>query len=103
MATMTFQYGEYFGSKVIYLENDIGDPQILIHKMVCLSILNYVGEWKKNLWSRNFLYYVKVIIHNIFFAPDFFLNCQNNKLYYAKSFFKIKFGGHRCRLRVKLL
>ena len=44
MATMTFQYGGYFGFKVIYLENDIGDPQILIHKMVCLSILNYVGE-----------------------------------------------------------
>ena len=29
MATMTFQDGGYFGFKVIYLVNDIGDPQIL--------------------------------------------------------------------------
>jgi hypothetical protein len=29
MATMTLQYGGYFGFKVIYLVNDIGDPQIL--------------------------------------------------------------------------
>ena len=30
METMTFQYGGYFGFKVIWLVNDMGDPQILI-------------------------------------------------------------------------
>ena len=35
-ATMTFQYGGYFDSKVIQL-----DLQFLFHKMISLSILNY--------------------------------------------------------------
>jgi hypothetical protein len=32
MLTMTIQDGGYFGFKVIYLVNDIGDPQILFKK-----------------------------------------------------------------------
>ena len=40
METVTFQDGGYFGLKAIQLKNDIGDPQILFHKMISLSILN---------------------------------------------------------------
>jgi hypothetical protein len=46
MATMTFQDGGYFGFKVIYLVNDIGDPQILFKKMISLSIINYFDNLK---------------------------------------------------------
>jgi hypothetical protein len=32
------QYGRYFSFKVIQLENDTGDPHILFHKIVSLSM-----------------------------------------------------------------
>ena len=39
METVTLQEGGYLGLKAIQLKNDIGDPQILFHKMISLSIL----------------------------------------------------------------
>jgi hypothetical protein len=54
-----------------------GDPQISFKKMICLSIINYFDNLKKILWSRNFLSYAKVIIHNNW-LHRIFLNCQNN-------------------------
>jgi hypothetical protein len=39
MVTMTFQNGGYFGFKVIWLVNDIGDPQILFQKIISLIII----------------------------------------------------------------
>jgi hypothetical protein len=33
--------------KVIYLENDISDPQLLFHKIISLSVLNYFEKFKK--------------------------------------------------------
>jgi hypothetical protein len=54
MAIMTFQDGGYFGL------------------VISLSTINYFDNLKKILWSRNFLNYEKVIIHN-----NFFLATQN--------------------------
>jgi hypothetical protein len=54
MATMMFQDGGYFGFKVIYLVNDIGDSPILFKKIIYLSIINYFDNLKKILWSQNF-------------------------------------------------
>ena len=34
--------------------------------MISLGIINYFDNLKKIMWSRNFLNYVKVIIHNFF-------------------------------------
>jgi hypothetical protein len=53
MATMAFQDGGYFGFKVFYFVNNIGDPQILFLKMISLSIINYFDNLIKIIMNNH--------------------------------------------------
>ena len=52
MATMTFQYGRHFGVKRILLEKTSGYPHFLFHEKFCISIMEYLNEFKKILYSH---------------------------------------------------
>jgi hypothetical protein len=56
VATMAFQDGGYFGFKVIYLVNDIGDHRILFKKMISLSIINYFDNLKNSVEPKKNYY-----------------------------------------------
>ena len=70
MATVTFQDGGYFDFKPILLKNDNGDPQILFDKMISLSILNSLNNFKKILSIQNFSNDINVITNNNYFSDQ---------------------------------
>ena len=47
MATMTFKYGGYLRFKLVYLENQFGDPHFLFYKTLSYITINYVTNFKK--------------------------------------------------------
>ena len=59
MATMTFQYGGYLRSKLVYLENKFCDPHFLFYKTISYITINYVTNFKKILSGHE-----KVILKN---------------------------------------
>ena len=54
MGTMTFQYGGYFSFKLVYLENEFGDPHFFILKNNFLWYNELSDHFKKISVEPNF-------------------------------------------------